>query len=58
MWGWSYWPPPLASGLGLVFPASAPGLRFKGMGQYVDQTALYELMLDVFYTPAAEGENN
>lgn len=26
--------------------------------QYVDQTALYELMLDVFYTPVAEGETN
>ena len=31
-WGWSSRPPSLASGVGLVFPAAAPGLGRGGMG--------------------------
>ena len=26
MWGWSSWPPPLASGVGLLLPPAGPGL--------------------------------
>ena len=38
-WGWSSWPPPLASGVGLLLLAAAPGLRLRGVGYLLPAAA-------------------
>ena len=41
-WGWSSWSPLLALGVGLLFPAAAPGLGLRGVG-YLLQAAAPDL---------------
>ena len=38
-WGWSSQPPPLASGVGLLLLATAPGLGLRGMGYLLPAAA-------------------